>query len=310
MPEAKEVKNKLVALVLLKFQPDEVKCKKSEGRMIELAKDPPKNCICLYTDGSAYGSPGESGAGIYRKTENGETIGGSFYMGEGNNNEAEGYALLLALDYLDYLWGTGDAQLADGWIIFSDSAGVVGYLLKSWACPLSWELGVTLRKKYYQIKKRMKLRIFWIRGHNDIPGNEEADKYAKTGAKGKTEMMGTDWFPRRTYVGADTEDPPPPPPPPPGCPPPPREDELDSELAREPSSHTKAPYFACILGIIPLLLFLFLYNHIPSSVHISGIGLPWFRSMSSSLLRSVRFRAQMSLIGVCRANPSPFGVIT
>ena len=35
-------------------------------------------------------------------------------MGEGNNNESEGYALLLALDYLDYLWETGEAQRADG----------------------------------------------------------------------------------------------------------------------------------------------------------------------------------------------------
>jgi ribonuclease HI len=148
-------------------------------------------------------------------------------MGEGNNNEAEGFALLLALDYLDYLWETGEAQLADGWLIFSDSAGVVGYLLKSWACPLSWELGVELRKKYYQIKKRMKLRIFWIRGHNDIPGNEEADQYAKKGAKGATEMFGTDWIPRVTCEGTGIEDPLPPPPPPPSCPPPPGSPEME-----------------------------------------------------------------------------------
>ena len=175
--------NKIVDSTLLGFNPGARKSKGSEVRVVEFASNPPASAVVGFTDGSAYPS-GESGAGV---TIEGGGISRreiSLYLGTGDNNSAEAYGLLCFFNLI--LEHCKDGLIANNTdvLCFSDSAGVLGYLLKGWACPVSTELGRLLRSTYHFVKKKCRLGLWWIRGHRGVPGNEDADRLAKIGAMG------------------------------------------------------------------------------------------------------------------------------
>ena len=67
-------------------------------------------------------------------------------------------------------------------IIFTDFAGCVGYLDRGWAQPSTTSLSRATRALWNKLKKLRTSRLFWIRGHSGIAGNDEADRLAKLAA--------------------------------------------------------------------------------------------------------------------------------
>lgn len=72
----------------------------------------------IWIDGACRGNPGSSGAGIYIKKNKIFFAGYGFYLGKKTNNEAEYYALLIALFLIknemkssDFIHITSDSQL-------------------------------------------------------------------------------------------------------------------------------------------------------------------------------------------------------
>ncbi len=70
----------------------------------------------IFIDGASRGNPGDAGAGIYIKKDRKFFAGHGFYLGRKTNNEAEYYALLLAIFLIKY-----EATSQDSIHITSDS---------------------------------------------------------------------------------------------------------------------------------------------------------------------------------------------
>ena len=174
--------NKLVDTTILRFNPLDRPAPRGEQEIINLATNPPKDAVVGFTDGSAYDDLGVSGAGLTLQGPGITTREISIFLGRGDNNFAEAHALLRFLQCVRDLCGEGKITPSSRVLGFSDSAGVLGYLLKGWACPVPQTLGRDLRTTYREVEKLCSLKLYWIRGHIGIPGNEEADKLAKIGA--------------------------------------------------------------------------------------------------------------------------------
>lgn len=70
-----------------------------------------KGKIVLYTDGGSRGNPGIAGAGVVIKDHNGRTVKKvSKPLGVVTNNEAEYSAIVLGLETLKRLYGTGKVK--------------------------------------------------------------------------------------------------------------------------------------------------------------------------------------------------------
>jgi len=175
--------NKIVDCTLINFQPGEKDAPGSEKKVVDFATNPPSSAFVGFTDGSAYPS-GETGAGITLVGPGVKKMEISLYLGQGDNNSAETHGLLYFFILVLRLWKQGRVRSDTDVLGFSDSAGVLEYLLSGWTCPVEAILGRRLRVAYHLVKKHCKLKLWWIRGHIDIPGNEAADRLAKIGATG------------------------------------------------------------------------------------------------------------------------------
>ena len=158
-------------------------------RLVALATQPPDSVAVAFTDGSE--KDGQCGAGYTVQAPGLEREDYSHHLGEGGtNNDAEMAALQGALRRLLVLHREGRFKRA---ILFSDSACCLGYLLLGWRCPIQ-NLGLAreTRRLYHLALKRFDLRLYWIRGHSGIPGNERADELARKGMEGATSGSGID----------------------------------------------------------------------------------------------------------------------
>ena len=81
-------------------------------------------------------------------------------------------------------------------LIFTDSAGCVGYLERGWSQPTTTNLSRDTRRAWVRLKGLRPSKLFWIRGHSGILGNDEADRLAKIAANKSKD------FPD-FYVGGD-----------------------------------------------------------------------------------------------------------
>jgi ribonuclease HI/exonuclease III len=148
----------------------------------ELAWAPPPWDVAGYTDGSALGNPGPCGGGFVI------IIGGTVKeehwipLGWGDNNKGEMAALLAIFERLESNFEKEDWPSGARCLIFSDSAGCIGFLERGWKSPTEVKLSRDTRAALARLRKKVKVLLYWIRGHVDIPGNELADKQARKGA--------------------------------------------------------------------------------------------------------------------------------
>lgn len=126
--------------------------------------------VCCFTDGSCVGNPGPSGTGVFIQLGE-ESIKHFRFLGEGTNNKAELSAVLDALTILEERQVASDRPI----VICTDSKYVEGILTKGWKAKANKELIGDLRSLY---QKWTRIRVRWVAGHADIPGNDEADRLA------------------------------------------------------------------------------------------------------------------------------------
>ena len=145
--------------------------------------NPPEDAIIGFVDGSAYGSPGPTGAGIFLSGPHLPDENYAVPLGTGDNNDGEMQAIRLLLCRLLVIAKRYDEDQRPPVIIFSDSCGCLGYLLNGWKAGVPIALARATSKLLSEAKKLFKIPLVWVRGHTKIPGNERADVNAKAGAK-------------------------------------------------------------------------------------------------------------------------------
>jgi len=130
--------------------------------------------IIIYTDGAASGNPGPGGYGVVMKygTHRKELSGG---FRRTTNNRMELLAVIVALEQLKYEGSSAT--------IYSDSRYVCEAVNQQWL--FDWERkgfkkkkNPDLWKKFLPLYRRHKIKLVWIKGHNNIPENERCDLLA------------------------------------------------------------------------------------------------------------------------------------
>ena len=138
--------------------------------------------ITIYTDGSSKGNPGPGGFGailMFGKHSKEISMGYRFTT----NNRMELIAVLASLEALK----KNDLPLT----IHSDSQYVVKAINEGWLN--NWiktgfkggKKNKDLWVKYFQLSKKFKIKIQWVKGHADNPYNNRFVEFATTAAAGK-----------------------------------------------------------------------------------------------------------------------------
>jgi ribonuclease HI len=133
---------------------------------------PPK--IVIYTDGAASGNPGPGGYGVILKS-------GSHYkeLSEGfrrtTNNRMELLAVIAALEELKIPGSEVE--------IYTDSRYVCDSIEKGWV--FDWvktgfkkKKNEDLWRRFLEIYSKHKVKLHWVKGHANIPENEQCDRLA------------------------------------------------------------------------------------------------------------------------------------
>ena len=138
--------------------------------------------ITIYTDGSSKGNPGPGGFGavlMFGKHSKEISMGYRFTT----NNRMELIAVLASLEALK----KNDLPLT----IHSDSQYVVKAINEGWLN--NWiktgfkggKKNKDLWVKYFQLSKKFKIKMQWVKGHAYNPYNNRCDELATTAADGK-----------------------------------------------------------------------------------------------------------------------------
>ena len=137
--------------------------------------------IELYTDGAAKGNPGKGGYGALLKKGEHEKEFSQGYR-HTTNNRMELMAVIVGLEALKN----------DGLevVVYSDSKYVVDAVDKGWV--FGWvKKGFKDKKnpdlwlRFLKVYKKHKVKLKWIKGHNDHPYNERCDRLAVAAAESK-----------------------------------------------------------------------------------------------------------------------------
>jgi len=132
--------------------------------------------VHIYTDGACSGNPGKGGYGIVMEWV-GKPYQKEFSQGykKTTNNRMELLAVIVALEQLKI----------DGVevIVFSDSKYVVDSVMKGWV--FNWvkkgfkdKKNSDLWKRFLKVYRKNKVKLQWIKGHNNHPQNERCDRLA------------------------------------------------------------------------------------------------------------------------------------
>ena len=139
--------------------------------------------VHIYTDGAASGNPGPGGFGVVMEWV-GKPYKKEFSQGfkHTTNNRMELMAVIVALAKLKKE-GTSAT-------IFTDSKYVSDAVNKGWI--FNWERknfanrkNPDLWKAFLKVFRRHKVKIEWIKGHNNHPQNERCDRLAVMASKGE-----------------------------------------------------------------------------------------------------------------------------
>lgn len=162
---------------VIKAGKKKTKANAGNPKVLALAHDPPSDRLVCFTDGSAIPNPGPSGAGIhYHLPGNERELSVSIALGDGDNNLGEMVGLGIAICLAGHFKTPTP-------LIFSDSLSAIYYLTAGWPHPTNKSVCRATRRALRRLPTKHRPRLYWIRGHTSITGNELADKLAKKGAK-------------------------------------------------------------------------------------------------------------------------------
>ena len=142
------------------------------------------DCVAVFTDGSALGNPGQTGAGavIYSQglLDNPVCLKMSI-CSNGNNYLGEVVGIEMALSFLqDEVSITGrNIHL----FVDCQSAIITGFGMDVPTYKVDIILNIRSLTSLLEDKENT-LHVHWIPGHKDFEGNEKADNLAKEAAKG------------------------------------------------------------------------------------------------------------------------------
>ena len=130
--------------------------------------------IIVYTDGAASGNPGPGGYGIVMKYgKHRKELSAGFRLT--TNNRMELLGVIVALEQLKY----NNSNVT----IYSDSRYVCDAVNQKWL--FDWERkgfkkkkNPDLWRKFLPLLRKHKVKLVWIKGHNNIPENERCDHLA------------------------------------------------------------------------------------------------------------------------------------
>ena len=159
----------------------------AEKRAFEAAlRALPPGGVHVYTDGSSYGNPGPSGAGVaVYSADGGVQCLISRALGAGTNNSAELAAILAATEYL---LEESEVNAGVPITIFVDNrtamAVALGRVVPSWGAGDA----AAVCRNVAALSATRPIWFIWVPGHAGVPGNEAADRLAKLGAADVTGM--------------------------------------------------------------------------------------------------------------------------
>lgn len=137
--------------------------------------------IKLYTDGSSRGNPGPGGFGVLLLWNNHrKEISKGFRLT--TNNRMELLAVITGLEAIT------KKELPV--VVYSDSQYVVKAVEEKWLD--NWirtdfkggKKNKDLWTRYYELSRRMKIKLKWVKGHADNPYNNRCDELATAAADG------------------------------------------------------------------------------------------------------------------------------
>jgi ribonuclease HI len=135
---------------------------------------PSSRAVRVYTDGASSGNPGPGGYGAVLQWRGHERELSAGYR-KTTNNRMELLAVIVALEALNR-----DGLEVHVW---SDSRYVVDAVEKGWV--FGWEKkdfkakkNPDLWQRFLRAYRRHRVRLHWIKGHNDHPLNERCDRLA------------------------------------------------------------------------------------------------------------------------------------
>lgn len=145
--------------------------------------------IEIYTDGAASGNPGPGGYGvILRAGAHYKELSAGFRLTTNNRME-----LLAVIEGLSALKKPGQEVT-----IFSDSRYVIDSIEKKWV--FGWvKTGFKGKKnkdlwlRFLSLYPLHKIRLVWVKGHNNHPENERCDELAVAASKNKA-ALGIDHY--------------------------------------------------------------------------------------------------------------------
>ena len=130
-----------------------------------------------YTDGSALGNPGPSGAGVSIFLQNpGILIDAGASCGHNTNNYVELFALFVCFSELTLSFPRHPFSRV---IVFSDSAFAIGVACSKKVAKTHRVLATATRAAFAKLAKLAPTQLHWVRGHASIGGNERVDHIAK-----------------------------------------------------------------------------------------------------------------------------------
>ena len=146
------------------------------GRMEAFLDNPPTEAAIYFTDGSAIPNPGPSGAGFYRPPGPLPRWAAAVHLGFGSNNEAELYAIGMALMCIISSGGVAYS------CIFTDSDYAHGILERNNRIVAHEDLARSVLCLLSRAIETSTIYLIWIKAHAGYEGNEMADQLAKEGA--------------------------------------------------------------------------------------------------------------------------------
>jgi ribonuclease HI len=125
--------------------------------------------VFMYVDGGIKANPGDAGVGIYIVYPDFQHQI-ALFVGQGTNNYAELKAIDEGLKEL-----IREKKTKSKVVLYSDSKYSIGVLNNEWDLKANKTL---IRQVKSNMSKFIDLRMFHVKGHSGIHGNEKADKLA------------------------------------------------------------------------------------------------------------------------------------